>query len=51
MLTASFFLGMLWFKAFWLVWIMLTLASSDRIPEPAQHPWRDPVLGSIALPR
>lgn len=52
MLTASFFLGMLWFKAFWLVWIMLTLASSERIPEPVHHPWHDPLVeSSIALHR
>ncbi len=33
MLTTSFFLGMLWFKSFWLVWIMLTLASRERVIE------------------
>ena len=35
MLTASFFLGMLWFKAFWLVWIMLTLACRESMADSA----------------
>jgi len=33
MLTASFFLGMLWIKAFWLVWTMLSLAYQDCVPD------------------
>ena len=46
MLAASFFLGMLWFKAFWLVWIMLTLAHSERAAEKSVYPFRYPALQS-----
>jgi O-antigen ligase len=33
MLIASFFVGTLWIKAFWLVWIMRNLASQKRMAE------------------
>jgi O-antigen ligase len=46
MLTASFFLGMLWFKSFWLVWIMLALASSERAAEQGADPVQYPALES-----
>jgi len=46
MLAASFFLGMLWFKAFWLVWIMLTLAHSERAAEKTTYPFRYHALQS-----
>jgi|SRR5579859_3585090 len=44
MLAVSFFLGMLWFKAFWLVWIMLTLASTERAVECKGYPVRYPAF-------
>lgn len=47
MLAASFFLGMLWFKAFWLVWIMLTLASSERAEEPRPYAVESPAFESL----
>jgi hypothetical protein len=46
MLTASFFLGMLWFKSFWLVWIMLALASSERAAEQSADALQYPALES-----
>jgi len=46
MLTASFFLGTLWFKTFWLPWIMLTLACSERATERAAYPGHYPALES-----
>jgi O-antigen ligase len=46
MLTASFFLGMLWFKSFWLVWIMLALASSERAAEQSADTVPYPALES-----
>ena len=33
MLIASFFLGVLWIKSFWLVWMLLNLASQKRMAE------------------
>jgi O-antigen ligase len=48
MLTASFFLGMLWFKSFWLVWIMLALASSERMAEQKVYVMYPAIDSSVA---